>query len=604
MSQALEALKIRARKFPREPGVYLIKNVGGKVIYVGKAKELRKRVQGYFSKVDIKTQYLVHQIHDIDYIVTHTEVEAFLLEASLIKKYRPRYNIRLKDDKSYPYVRCSMEVDFPRLYLSRKVNNDDSVYFGPYTSGMGVRDMICFLNHVYKLRDCSDLFMKSAKRPCITYQMGNCRAPCVDYVTRQEYQRDVQLALEFLEGKDQKVLSSLRDRMKELAKEERFEAAAKLRNSISFMEKMWNKQSVINSHVNINQDVVVYYGDRRGTLIETLHVRQGRVIGNRSYFFPHWDYQSENSRDWMTSFVNQYYSDNIIPDEIILSLDLGDTIYQLLKKVFKQRQKKESQFVHVHNEEHRKLVQLAQRNAMIHFKDQVCRQENRQKALEEIQNRFKLPAFPRRIECFDVSHFQGDETVASQVVFIDGVPQKSDYRRYKLETVGVDDYASMKEVLERRLHHTEYDLPQLILVDGGRGQLNVSCRVLKEMGQGEIPVVGMAKGKAQKEERFFLPNRKNPVIFASSEALQILIQVRDEAHRFAIVYHRMRRERKLLSSELDKVQGLGRSKKQRLLQFFSSIQRVKQANVDEICQVEGFSKKLAQRVLNQLNEIY
>ena len=614
-----EALKARVKRFPKGPGVYLMSNTSGKVIYVGKAKELRTRVRSYFTghkDHSVKTQYLVNQINSIDYMLTNTEVEAFLLEASLIKKHRPRYNIRLKDDKSYPYIRCSLEVNFPRFYLSRKVRNDGAIYFGPYTSGLAVRETIRFVNRVYKIRDCTDHFMKSRKRACMTYQIGRCTAPCVDYITQREYRNDIRVAIEFLKGRNKKVLGHLTKKMKEAAKEERFEAAAKWRDSISATKVIWKKQVVVSPHLDLDQDVIAHHGDHRGTLIETLHIRGGRVIGNRQYFFPKLDTsaESEDHREWLTSFINQYYNENIIPDEIIIPLDLGRDLYQLLGEVFKERQGKESRFIYVHNEEHKKLMRLAESNASSHFQDQVSKQENREKALKIIQKKLRLPELPQRMECFDISNFRGDENVASQVVFVEGLPKKSDYRRYRMRTVdGPNDYASIKEVLERRFHHTEYEDPQLVLVDGGRGQLNIAVQILEEMGRPEIPVVGMAKARTEKgfdkkeivgsEERFFLPQRQNPVTFTrSAEALQILVQLRDEAHRFAITYHRTLRGKNLLSSELDKVKGLGEKRKKSLLKHFASVQKVRQASVNEICELEGFSKKLVEQILKQLNQ--
>ena len=443
-----------------------MKNLKEKIIYVGKARSIQLRVRSYFTKLSqqsIKTQYLVSRIESIDYMVTHTEEEAFLLEASLIKKYRPKYNIRLKDDKSYPYIRCSTEVNFPRFYLSRKVKNDGSTYFGPYTRGSAVRDTINFMNRVYKIRDCKDQFMKSTTRACLTYQMGYCEAPCVDYITKEDYQRNVHAALKFLRGRDNKILLRLKEKMRSAAQMERFEAAAKLRDHISSMEEIWKKQFVVNPHIDLDQDVIAYSGDHRGTLIETLHVRKGRVIGNRQYFLSNLNVESpdEDHRDWLTSFINQYYSDNIIPDEIIIPLDLGDDIYRLLKRVFKQRQGVLCKIIYVHSDAHKKLINLAQSNANNHFHDQVSKKENIENTLNNIQKKLSLTRYPHRMECFDISHFQGMNSVASQVVFIDGLPQKNDYRKYKLRTVqGINDYASMKEVLERRFQHTEMNHPR------------------------------------------------------------------------------------------------------------------------------------------------
>ena len=403
--------------------------------------------------------------------------------------------------------------------------------------------------------------------------------------------------------------------MKEAAEAERFEAAAKIRDSISSMENIWKKQFIVTPHVSVDQDVIAYIGDHRGTLIETLHVRKGRVIGNRQYFLPHLNVHSEteNHQDWLTSFINQYYSDNIIPDEIILPLDLGEDIYRLLGRVFQKRQGVDCRFVYVHNESHKKLMRLAENNASNHFKDQVSKKENREEALNTIQQKLRLPHFPQRIECFDVSHFQGLETVASQVVFVDGVPQTSEYRKYKIKTVqrNIDDYASMKEVLTRRFQRREIDLPDLILVDGGRGQLNIATQVLEELELSSLPVVGIAKARTERafekkevlgsDERFFLPKRKNPIIFSkSSEALHVLVQLRDEAHRFAITYHRKLREQGLLASELDKVRGIGPHRKEKLLKHFGSIEALKKASVEEIARVHGVSKDLAEDLLNQL----
>ena len=326
-------LKERVRELPTGPGVYLMKNASDKVIYVGKAKDLRARVRSYLHEgrnQSAKTLHLVNQIHLIDFLVTKSEVEAFLLEASLIKKFRPKYNIRLKDDKSYPYIRCTTQEDFPRFYLSRKVTSDGALYFGPYTSGLAVRETIRFLNKAFQVRDCSDGFMKTRNRPCMTHQIGRCRAPCVDFVTKKEYRQDVQSALDFLKGLNKKVIKDLSRKMKEASKEERFESAAKIRDSVQAIENLLERQVVVSTEIGLDQDVVAFFGDARGTLIEVLHIRRGRVIGNRYNFVPRLDPTSadEDPKEWLTSFLNQYYSDNIIPDQILLPVDLTDNIYK------------------------------------------------------------------------------------------------------------------------------------------------------------------------------------------------------------------------------------------------------------------------------------
>ncbi|MCB0390801.1 MAG: excinuclease ABC subunit UvrC [Bdellovibrionales bacterium] len=619
ISEIIENLKKHVKEFPTSPGVYLMKSETEKIIYVGKAKNLKNRVRSYFTKnkdQSVKTVYLVNQIRNIDYILTKTEVEAFLLEASLIKKHRPKYNIRLKDDKAYPYIVCNIEHPFPRFYLARKVKKDGALYFGPYTSGYAVRETIKFINRTFKIRDCSETFMNSRKRPCMTYQINRCTAPCVDLISQEQYAGDIDNALEFLRGHDKTIVVKLTRKMREASEQERYEAAAKFRDSIRAVEAIWEKQRVVSADRQNDIDVIACFGNATGTMVETMHVRAGRVIGNRWHFLPKIDLKSsdEDPREWMTSFLNQYYSDNVIPDEILLPFDLGTDIYKLLGAVFRERQGIEPKLIHSLNKEYKELMELAEKNAKSHFKDYSAKRDHRLQGLEEIQAKLKLPYLPQRIECFDISNLQGTDSVASQVVFEEGLPKKEDYRRYKIKTVeGPNDFASMKEVLSRRLKHTEYDDPQLIVIDGGKGQLRMAVEVLKELGRQEIPVVGLAKARtvgefndlevSETEERFFLPGRQNPIVFSkSSEAFQILVGLRDEAHRFAITYHRQLRKNRTLASELDYVVGLGEKRKQALLKKFENIEQIKNADIEELAKIRGFNKILAERILLQLND--
>ena len=613
-------MKDRVSELPTSPGVYLMRAQTEKVIYVGKAKDLRSRVRSYFQEskhISSKTIHLVNQIHAVDYIVTKTEVEAFLLEASLIKKHRPKYNIRLKDDKSYPYIKCSAEDDFPRFYLYRKVKPDGGYYFGPYTSGTYVRDTIRFLNRTFRVRDCSDGFMKSRKRPCLTYQIGRCTAPCVDFISVKDYRRDVDFALDFIRGRNKKVISELNKKMKIASQEERFEAAAKFRDSIQAIEAILEKQIVVTQKSEFDQDVIAYFGDERGTLVETLHIRSGRVIGNRAQFLPKLNCHStdEDPKEWLTSFINQYYSDNVVPDQILIPVDLTDDIYKLFRDVFRERRQTTAQFIHALDREQKKLMDMALKNAESHFKDHVNKQTNISRILEEIQAKLHLKSLPSRIECYDISNFQGEESVASQVVFEDGEPKKSDYRKYKIKTVeGANDFASMKEVLERRFLHTEYDDPQLVVIDGGKGQLNMALKALEEIGRADIPCVGMAKARSESdfkdsevvrtEERFFLPGRSNPVIFhQNSEALKVLVALRDEAHRFAITYHKKLREERFFQSQLDGISGLGEKRKTALLKHFGTVEAIANANLDEIASVTGMTKGTAENVKKFFEEV-
>ncbi len=614
-----DQLKEKVKDYPTQSGVYLMKNNQDKIIYVGKAKNLRNRVKSYFLDLrdhSAKTRALVQNICEIEYLLTKTEVEAFLLEASLIKKHRPKYNIRLKDDKSYPYIQLSWQNDYPRLYLSRKVKKDGSLYFGPYTSGGAVFGTIRFLNRLFKIRDCTDSVFKSRTRPCMTYQIGRCTAPCVNYISKEDYKSDVEGAKDFLKGRSKKLIKDLEKKMHIAAGEEKFEVAAKMRDSMFSIKNIIEKQTVINDSSDKDQDAISFFGDERGVLVETIHIRAGRVIGNRPHFLTNINPNSkdEDPREWLASFLNQYYADNYIPDDVILPIDLGLDIHRLLEDVLKERSGQVVTVRFATDDKSQSLIEMASQNAKAHFDKHVSTDEEKRKGLDEIQTKLSLPKRPYRIECFDISHFQGAETVASQVVFEDGVPSKDHYRRYKIKTVsGIDDFASMYEVLKRRFLHDEYDEPHLIVVDGGKGQLSQAVKILKELNKTHIPVVGLAKARtvanfqaeevASSEERFYLPGRANPVVFkTNTEAYQVLTGIRDEAHRFAITYHRKLREQTTLESELDYVVGLGEKRKMLLLQKFKSVEAIREAEVEDIASIKSFNRVLAERVLLQLNE--
>ncbi|HEX7673665.1 MAG TPA: excinuclease ABC subunit UvrC [Bdellovibrio sp.] len=618
-SSRFEEVRDKVKEFPTQSGVYLMKGHADKIIYIGKAKNLRNRVRSYFTDSkdhSPKTRLLVSNIFEVEYILTKTEVEAFLLEASLIKKHRPKYNIRLRDDKAYPYIRFSWGDEYPRLYLARKVKKDGSLYFGPYTSGFAVQGTIRFLNRTFKIRDCNDSMFRARTRPCMTYQIGRCTAPCVRYVSKEEYRMEVEGAKLFLKGQNRKVVKAMTEKMRTAADEEKFEVAARLRDSIESIKTILQKQAVINDTTEKDQDAIGFYGDERGCLIETVHVRAGRVIGTRSHYLPHFDPNDpvEDPREWMTDFLNQYYEDNFIPDEVLLPLDIGSDLSKLMEEVLKERSDTKSTVRFATDERGRNLVDMANENAKAHFTKYVSKSEEKLRGLEEIKERLSLPELPRRIECYDISTFQGAETVASQVVFEEGVPAKEHYRRYKIKTVqGINDFASMYEVLSRRFKHTEYEDPQLIVIDGGKGQLSQAMKILEEIGRKDIPVVGLAKARTESdfqkqevestEERFFLPGRQNPVVFKNNaEAHHILTGIRDEAHRFAITYHRKLREGTSLESELDYVVGLGEKRKKTLLTQYNSIDEIRMADPTDIAKLKGFNRVLAERVVLQLND--
>jgi excinuclease ABC subunit C len=612
------ALKEALASYPTSPGVYLMKNSVDKIIYVGKAKVLRARLRSYFNGNghSAKTRALVSNIEKIEYILTQTEVEAFLLEASLIKKHKPKYNIRLKDDKTYPYIKISMADEWPRLYLSRKVRKDGGLYFGPFTSGLQVWETIRFLNRTFQIRDCSDHYMRNRTRPCLTHQIGNCTAPCVKLVSHEDYMKDIDAAALFLKGRDKLVLKILKDRMKQAAESEQFENAAKLRDSHDSLKAILQKQAVINSMSEKDQDVIGFEGSEQGCTVEVLHVRQGKLLGSQPHFLPMMDPHSEeeNPQDWLASFVNQYYVENMVPDEVLLPVDLTKEIHKLLEDVLKERSGHKVVVRYATGANNHSLVELANKNAAEHFKQYITKNERKFKGLEEIRDKIGLKEIPLRIECYDISNFQGAESVASQVVFEEGVPHKDSYRRYKIKTVqGANDFAMMKEVLSRRMAHTEEDEPDLVVVDGGKGQLSVAVEILKELKKEHIPVVGLAKARTLgkfneselkgSEERVFIPGRQNPVVFArNSDALQILVGIRDEAHRFAITYHRKLRENRSLESELDTITGLGDKRKKFLLSRFENLDQLKFSTAQDIAALPGFNLVLAERILLALNE--
>lgn len=596
-----------------------MKNKEDKVIYVGKAKNLKSRVRSYLTDSkdhSSKTRLLVKNIDNIDTILTKSEAEAFLLEATLIKKYKPKYNIRLKDDKAYPYIRVSVKDDFPRLYLSRKVQPDGSNYYGPFTSGLAVKQTIKFLNKHFKIRDCKDSYMKSRKRPCMTHQIGRCLAPCVDMVTKEEYALDVKSAEKFLRGKNKELLTDLKQAMTDASISERFEKAAQFRDSIKALEHIMERQSVVDPSSSKDQDVLSLFGDERGTLLECLHIRQGRLIGNQHHFFKLFDATdpTEDPRELITSFVIQYYQDNIIPDELIVPMELGLDLTKLMIQVLEEKKGSKISVYYPNSQASVKLMDLAKANAEEHFKKAMLKMSQKEKGLNEIQRKLHLNKRPTRIECYDISHMQGKEVVASQVVFIEGSPAKEHYRRYKIKSFeGNNDFLAMKEVVGRRLTHEEWEEPDLIVIDGGKGQLSMALDILKEHNKEHIPVVGLAKARVKRlgfdkkqieetEERFFLPKRENPVVFTqASSAFQILTGIRDEAHRFAITFHRKLRGKKGLESELDYVVGLGEKRKRQLLKRFGSIDEIRSLTPEDIAKIQGFNEVLAERILLQLN---
>ena len=606
MKDKFAQLKKRAAELPSLPGVYFMKKKGDQIVYVGKAKSLKARVASYFNNPSssLKTEFLIGKTEKIDYILTENEVEAFLLEASLIKEHKPRYNFRLKDDKSYPYIYFSAEDEFPRFYFERRVKKTKGIYFGPYTEGFTARTLLDFLTRNFHLRDCSDSEFQNRKRPCLTFDMGICPAPCVQKISQKEYRKNCQKALSFLKGRSKTLVKLLQTEIQQAVDELKFEWAGQLRDHLRTIERIELGQ-VVYQKSDKDKDIAVLQSSKQGFLVEILHFRKGRLIGNRFHFFKKLQVQEEA----LLSFLNQYYSENLIPDELILKLPIKASKLKVLEKVLSRQKQSSCKVLYKFSEADNLLVRRAETNALNHLTNEINKAEDTKELLKEIQKKFRLSNRPFRIECYDISHWQGYGAVGSGVVFEEGKPYKKDYRLYNVKTVSDgDDYQALKEVLSRRLKHKEYKKPDLILIDGGKGQLQAAKKILTDLGKEDWPVASIAKDRVKGKgayasqtqstgERFYLPGRKNPLSFSShSKALKILLYLRDEAHRFAISSHRKKRDKAFLKGDLDSIKGLSCSIKQKLLKHCGSIENLKKMTEKELAGLNFISKPLAKKI--------
>lgn len=557
----------RAKDATTAPGVYLMKDLDGLVIYVGKAKNLRNRLMSYFQPATheiLKTEMLVRSVEQFDVILTETENEALILECTLIKRHKPRFNIRLKDDKSYPYLKIQIQQDFPRIEWARRVARDGARYFGPFTSSYAARDILRHLTENFRLRDCSDNVFRHRSRACILYQMDRCSGPCVGYVSREAYRESIQQAVATLEGKSDQVLTELKNRMHDSAENEEYEMAAEYRDRIQNLELVTQSQSVIEAGSNRDRDVVGLARESADAHGVVLQVRAGQLIAVKHYHLQNTDSSQPNS-ELLMDFLTQHYVSAQEeekagearvqhPQEVLLPESFEDVDW--IEKSFEVT-------VRVPDcEKEIQLMRVAQANA----KEALIQSRKKGvghglKVLEEIQKKLHLPKIPVRIECYDISNTQGEEAVGSRVVFVHGAPDKNLYRRYKIKTVqGANDFAMMKEVLGRRFSNdSTEELPDLVVVDGGKGQLAQATAILSELNVQGVEVVGLAKARTESDfrsselkssmERIFIPHRVNPIpLYPHSESYQLLTHIRDEAHRFAIRYHRLLRGKKSLKS--------------------------------------------------------
>ncbi len=603
------------KTLPDSPGVYLMKDATGKIIYVGKAISLKNRVRSYFQSsrnLSLRIRSMVEQVDRFEYITTNSEVEALVLECNLIKEEHPKYNIRLRDDKQYPWVKVTIKESFPQIFITRKVRRDGSKYYGPYTDVRALRETLKLLRRIFPLRGCRhDLDRERIARPCLNYHIQRCLAPCSGAISKETYRGIIDEVCMFLEGRQSELSAKLRTEMEEAASERRYEKAALLRDQIRDIEKVLEKQKIV-AAVYEDLDVFGLAQDRRGSIVQVFQVRGGKLVGRE--YFPLAEGDETQPIEILEAFLPQYYDEaGFIPKEVLLPFDL-ESIAALGEWMSGQRGSKVNLRVPKKGEK-ADLLRMAQENAGLLLQQERTREEQSLNRIAEILNQLQqdlgLEKPPLRIEGFDISNIQGQEAVASMVVFENGTPNGGEYRRFKIRTIeGPNDFAMLQEAVRRRFRKgleerrevaTESGkfarFPDLLLIDGGKGQLSAVYEVLTELGLTHLNMISLAK----QEEEIFRPGNDEPIkLSRRSESLMLLQRVRDEAHRFAITYHKTLRDKRTKASSLDLVIGIGSKKKQLLLKHFGSIKRVKEATIEELMKVEGINRKLAESVKEQL----
>jgi excinuclease ABC subunit C len=616
----------RRRELPDEPGVYLFRNAAGRVIYVGKAKSIRKRVASHFSNPSTRAgKDLVPMIDRVEALVVHTEAEALLAEQNFIKQYKPRFNIRLRDDKSYPYIAISMDEDFPRVYFTRERHRRDRAYFGPYSNAKRVRSTLEVLGKVFMFRSCDGPEPgRRSGSPCLDYYIKRCEAPCVGYVSREEYRRGIDGVIDFLSGRYKEIERDLQQAMKQASDEQRFEDAARERNRLRAVHSLLERQRVANDTVGTLDAIAVAVGDGGEANAQVFQIRDGVLSDRQSFYLD--NEAGGGIADVAEAFILQYYaSAMMIPPLLIVQRELDNT--SALAAALIARRDGAVEIRAAERGDKRRILELAERNARLALDQEKLRSERRRQqrveALDGLQRALGLDTVPLRIECFDISTLMGTNTVASMVVFEGAAPKKSDYRRFKVHlgadgdpaTAAPDDFAAMEEVLGRRFarwehqrdvspHDKEYDpsfaaLPNLVVIDGGKGQLSAGLRALQGFRERGVVVVALAK----RIEELFIPGRAAPLALAhDTPELQLLQRIRDEAHRFAITHHRQRRDTAMTASILDGLPGVGPARKRALLTHFGSPDAILAASREEIEAVPGVSGKLAGRLYRELHK--
>lgn len=600
-------LEEKLQNLPNEPGVYLMKDARGHIIYIGKAVSLWNRVRSYFQKgpKGEKTEMMVRQIADLETIVTHTELEALVLESNLIKKHHPRYNIILRDDKNYPYIRFDLKSEYPRLEVVRRIKKDGALYYGPYVPAGGMWESLALIRRTFPIAPCKiELRADRPGRPCIQFQIGRCTAPCSGEADKAQYRDMVDQVRLFLEGKNRDLLDMLKTRMEEASERTEYERAAELRDRIAKIESALEKQKIISPGFE-NQDVIGTAFELGRADIQALFIRNGMLLGRKDFYLD--DVRGMTEEEVLSDFLRQFYAkEMIVPQEVLLPIEVADR--GTLEAWLAEKRGAKVEVAVPQRGRKRELVQMASDNAAQSLRERLLSKRSKERILLRLQEELGLRNLPRRIEAFDISTIQGAESVASMVSFEDNVPDKRNYKKFRIRTVtGQDDFASMAEVIRRRYSKSKEEgtLPDLILIDGGKGQLNAALDVLRELDIAEPDVIGLAKarsgeeGREQEFERVFLPGVEEPIILEpTSSTTHLVARVRDEAHRFAITYHRQLREKRAIHSELDDIPGIGEVRKKALLRHFGSVEKIRQAEVEELAAVKGMSGKAAEEIVN------
>ncbi|HNX00463.1 MAG TPA: excinuclease ABC subunit UvrC [Candidatus Cloacimonadota bacterium] len=603
MAEISQALKEKLLLLPDKPGVYQWLDEKKKVIYVGKALNLKNRVKSYVTgvPVDRKTRRLVEHIADLDYIITNTESEAFALEANLIKKYRPKYNILLKDDKRYPFIKITLNEPFPRIIITRDLMRDGSKYFGPYTDVKYLRRTLRSMEWMFPVRNCKRIINDGPpqyERACINYQLGLCTAPCVGKISRKDYRKIINQIMNFLSGKHSIIIEEMKEEMQRLSSEMNFEEAAKFRDRIKEVEKIQNSQTMYFTDEK-NRDIIGIYQEENLGAMVVLKMRAGKLINKELY--PLTQLEDSTPGELMSSFLGQYYSNvDDLPHDILLQVEPDD--FEVMNEWLHKR------ILLPQRGEKNQLITMARQNAFNYVEEQKLshlRKTHRTVfPVQELKDRLNLPKLPRKIVCFDISTIQGTDTVASGVFFENGKPLKKQYRHFIIKTVsGQDDFASMAETLDRYLKNVqeqENEKPDLIIIDGGKGQLSSANAILKRFDFPDILIMSLAK----RIEEIFIPDHSHSIILPrSSSALRLITNIRDEAHRFAITFHRQRRSSRTLVSDLDQIKGVGEKTKFLLLKEFGSVAEIMKAKPEDLAKVKGIGLKLARAIIQQLQEI-